>query len=226
MLELFHKKYDLEYLKSYVISKKPERGNYSIAIIDDEQELAITKILRTQGFVISHFHDINSINEIQGFDIVICDIRKVGKVFDSKYGGAFVVKEIVNKYPQKYVIISSGSLFQVDYNEYFKMADSYIKKDADSSEWTDVLDKAISALNDPYFFWERTKKFLISKKIELSIVNKIEQNYIKSFAKKDGKYLSSSINKNKSYLSNEYVSFALNTLMSFTTSIISNLIIL
>jgi len=224
MFGLLNKKYDLEKLKLYEIDKKPERKSYSIAIIDDERELPIIKILK-KHFTILHLRDIDSINDIQKFDIVICDINDVGKVFNSKYGGAIIVKEILNNYPQKYVIISSGSVFEVDYNEYFKMADSFIKKGADSSEWINVLDKAISTLNEPYFLWERTRQFLIHKKVNTSIVNKIEQSYIKSIEKKDSKYLTSSINSNKSYLSNEYVSLALNTLMSFTTSIISNSII-
>jgi len=224
MLGLFNKKYDLEYLKLCETNNKPERSNYSIAIIDDEIELPIIKILE-RHFAISHLHDIDSINQIQGFHIVVCDIKDVGKTFDSKYGGALLVKEILSKYPQKYVIISSGCVFAVDYNEYFKMADSYIKKGADSSEWIAVLDKAISTLNEPFFLWERTRKFLIHKNVNTSIVNKIEQSYIKSIAKKDSKYLTSSIYSNKSYLSNEYVSLALNTLIGLTTSIISNIII-
>ncbi len=219
---IWRKKYDISDLTSAISFKDPVRKNFSIAVIDDDLDYPIKDLLQNLDFVITKFDDIKSINEIQGFDIVVCDIRGVGKSFDSKYGGGYVVKEISDKYPQKYIIICSGSMFKIDFAEYFKIADKYIKKDADLSEWSMVLYNAILELSSPINYWERTRLNFKRRNLDSRIINRIEQEYIRSVIKKDTKYLHKIIMKNKSNLSNEYVAFAVNTLLNFTISLISN----
>jgi len=204
-------------------SIKPlHRSNFSIIVIDNNDSYPIKQLLLNLDFVVTQFKDIENIKQLQPFDIIICDIREVGRAFDSKYGGAYIVKEISLNYPLKYIIICSGSTFKVDFNEYFQIADKSIKKGADLSEWSIILDKAIAELSSPIKIWERTRKYLLTCNISHKIINNIEQEYIRSYLKGDSKYLSRSIRKNQSLLSNEYVLLSLNTLLNLTTSLISS----
>lgn len=223
MLRLFRKKYELDELKKLVQLKKPERRNYSIVIIDDDLTMAKKDLLGSLGFIVTILRDINSVQEIQSFDIIICDIRGVGKRYNSKYGGAFIIQEITQHYPQKYVIVCSGSTFKVNYSEYFRLADSQLNKGSDSTEWARVLDKGIKELSSPIFVWERTRKNFISNEVPSETINKIEQAFIKSIIKNNTSFLNKQIDRSSNLLSNEYVAFATNALVSYTTSILSTL---
>ncbi len=221
---IWKKKLELSKLIEIGSIKPLQRSNFSIVVIDDDYDYPIKQILLNLNFVVTQYNDIENIKQIQPFDIVICDIRDVGKAFDSKYGGGYIVKEISLNYPLKYIIICSASTFDVDFNEYFQLSDKSIVKGADSSDWTRILDNAIAELSSPVKIWGRTRKYLIANNVSLKIINNIEQGYIRSYLKGDSKLLSRSLKKNQSLLSNEYVSLTLNTLLNLTTNLISNAI--
>tara|TARA_R110002072_G_scaffold72354_1_gene172981 strand:+ start:182 stop:853 length:672 start_codon:yes stop_codon:yes gene_type:complete len=221
---LFRKKYNIEDIGRLTKLKSPERKNYSIVIIDDDLTMAKKELLGSLGFVVTILRDIDNINEIQNFDIIVCDVRGVGKKYDSKYGGAFIIKEIAHHYPQKYIIVCSGSTFKVNYAQYFRLADSELDKGSDSTEWAKVLDGGIKNLSSPELVWERTRKNFITNEVPTEIINKIEQAFIKSIVKKDSQILDKLVTKNQNLLSNEYVAFAANSLVSYTSSILGSLI--
>ena len=54
------------------------RSIIPIAVIDDE-ELAYIDILRNHGFNLRQFKDIEDVKAVQSYDIVMCDIKGVGK---------------------------------------------------------------------------------------------------------------------------------------------------
>jgi hypothetical protein len=226
-LIMFWKKqrYNLESLKAIENPVLRERKGFNILIIDDDV-FPLLDPLRKSGFALTKLEDINDVYELKSFDIIVCDIRGVGAVFESKFAGAHLIKEIYRKYPHKYLIVYSGSTFKVDYNEYFRLADKNVKKGTDLSEWVEILDFAIKSLSNPYTQWERTRKFLQSNDVDPLTISELEQSYIKSILNKKIKFLNRTLNKNKSLMSNEYVAFAMNTLSSFATSIISNLLLI
>lgn len=216
---------ELKILKSIDYPSIGERNQYNIAIIDD-QVFPLYDSLRKHGFTITKFNDIQDINELKSFEIIICDIRGVGQFFQSRYEGAHIVKEIHRKFPNKYLIVFSGSTFNVEYNKFFSLSDKTVKKGTDLSEWVVILDNAIKELINPYKQWEKTRLFLQENEIDSKLLLKFEQAYIKSILKKNAKYFNNAINGNRKVMSNEYVSFSLNSLSSFVTSVASNLLMM
>ena len=217
--------FDIKILKSIDYPSLGERKQYNIAIIDD-QVFPLHDSLRKHGFTLTKFTDIQDINELKSFEIIICDIRGVGQSFQSKYEGAHIVKEIHRKFPNKYLIVFSGSTFNVEYNKFFNLSDKTVKKGTDLSEWVVILDNAIKELINPYKQWEKTRLFLQENEIDSKLLLKFEQAYIKSIIKKNAKYFNNAINGNRSVMSNEYISFSLNSLSSFVTSVVSNLLMM
>ena len=57
---------------------KPKRSDVSIVIIDD-QHVPYIEDLMYYGFNVMYINDLDQIESIKGFEIIICDIKGVGK---------------------------------------------------------------------------------------------------------------------------------------------------
>lgn len=189
MISIF-KKNTLEDIKltNFDTSK---RLNYKILCIDD-QEFSKEENLRRNNFNIRTVNDIDNIEFVSEYDIIICDIQGVGKKLGSEYEGAHLIAEIKKRFPLKKVIAYSGQTFNTSYNSYFQLADLTLNKDTDLEDWIDYLDDLIKSLVDPYEIWLSIRKFLIEKNIQTNIISNIEQDYISATLKKDTSKLTQS----------------------------------
>jgi len=219
----FWKKSGLDDLTSIRGSVQVKRTEIQIAVIDDKIFPPIEE-LRRHEFNITFFNDIESINLLADFDIVITDIKGVGKYLGSILEGAHLIEEIHKQFPHKYLIAYSGSRFDMTLNKYFNMCDEQKKKDTDVHEWTTTLDKAISCINDPIFQWEKTRLILMKQKFPSEYISKLEKAFAKSVAKKNSKYLRKEIISNKSFSEIPLVSIAVESISSFTATFIAALI--
>src|SRR4051794_31715072 len=77
-----------------------DRSRVEIAVIDD-QEFPYLELLTRHGFRLRHFKDIDDIQAIHAYPIVLCDIKGVGKHFQSRYEGAHLISEFRKRYPAK-----------------------------------------------------------------------------------------------------------------------------
>lgn len=200
-----------------------DRNSVQIAIIENETFPPLEE-LRRHMFNITIFADIERISILNDFDIIITDIRGVGKHFGSKLEGAHLIEEIVKQYPNKYLIAYSASRFDMTLNKYFNMCDQQRKKDTDVHEWTTTLDKAITDINDPIFQWEKTRRILIENSFPLEYISKIEKAFAKSVIKRDYKYLQREITSDRPTAEQPLVKIAIESFSSFTASLISELI--
>lgn len=75
-----------------------ERCNFKIAIIDDE-DFYYKEQLSRLGFNITKYDDIQDLNMLASYDLIISDIKGVGKYFDSEFEGAFLLSELKKMYP-------------------------------------------------------------------------------------------------------------------------------
>ena len=216
---------DIKILKTIDLPSVGERKQYNIAIIDD-QIFPLHEALRKHGFTITKFNDIQDIDELKAYDIIVCDIRGVGLAFQSKFQGAHIVKEIHRKFTNKYLIVYSGSTFSVEYNKFFILSDKTVKKGTDLSEWVAILDTAIKDYVNPLKQWEKTRAFLQENEIDTKTLLLLEQAYIKSILKKNEKYFKNALKSNKTIMANEYMSFTLNSLSNFITTIVGNLLMM
>lgn len=190
---MFWQTYNLNDLKDIVQSNLCDRENFKIAVIDD-QNISLIRKLKQHGYQITHFEDIEEIDRLSKYKIIICDIEGVGKKFGSKYQGGHLIQEINKHYPLKYLIAFSGRSFDMTYNKFFSLCDTVMEKRADISEWTGCIDQGISNLSNPIYTWRKARKLLLLT-YTTQEVHKIEQAYLKTIIKKDGRHFGNVLNK-------------------------------
>ena len=157
------------------------RNKIPIAIIDDEP-FAYEALLREHSYNIKLFNDIEDVRSLEAFPIILCDIRGVGKVFESKFEGGHLIQEIRSYYPYKVIYAYSGHQLDPSFNKYFQMADRTLKKDISLEDWVSNLDDALKMIIDPCFLWKRMRKRLFQEGITISEIMKLEDQYV-SFVK-------------------------------------------
>lgn len=167
---------------SYQLSK-PRRSDIPMIVIDDE-DVPYLEDIRFHGFNLSHFKDIEQIESVNGFEIVLCDIRGIGKKFNSKFEGAHIISEIKRVYPFKIIIAFSAYTFDPSYNKYFKLADDILKKDIEIDEWVERLDEAIEMAINPIYKWEKIKTYLQTQRINPFDLIGLEDEYVRLFQKR------------------------------------------
>lgn len=94
-----------------------QRDKFKIAFIDDEDFVYLERLLNL-GFRINKYEDVQDLNMLSSYDVIISDIRGVGKSFNSEAEGAFILHELKKKYPYKVFAAYTGSAFDVKINSY------------------------------------------------------------------------------------------------------------
>lgn len=219
----FFKKYNLEDLKSLQSLGKVDRSAIQVAVIDDKTFPPLEELRRHQ-FNISHFTDIERLNILSEFDIVVTDIKDVGKLFGSRLGGAHLIEEISKHFPNKYLIAYSASRFDMSLNKYFSMCDEQKRKDTDVHDWVTLLDLAITRLNDPIYQWEKTRRILVKQQVSSRNILKLERAFSKSLLTKNNTHILKIISSNSNFTDKPLLKIAVESISSFTANLISELI--
>lgn len=194
------------------------KRNHQIAVIDDEP-FAKLEMLRAHQFNITELGDINTVNQIADYPIVICDIRGVGKSLHSDLDGAHLVSEIRKSYPDKFLVSYSGAQFDITYNEPLRSVDLSISKDASTEEWVRTLDRGLLKVGDPRERWVRFRKTLLESGVEIHKVFELEQEFIYSVEKRDAsKFRAREV---PSEVSSLVATFAKYTLVQIIKSLVS-----
>ena len=170
---------DIRDLRAISSNTSVSRNEIPIAVVDNE-EFEWEDELRRCNFFINQYEDVSSIRDLSEYPIVLCDIDGVGQNFGSDYEGAYIIKELKRRYPNKIIVAYSAYSFKPDYNEYFEMADFYFDKDRGFDKWEESLDESIRLATDPIEQWKKIRNFLISQEVPLYTIFKLEQGYIES----------------------------------------------
>jgi len=177
------KKLEIQDIKHTQVLKEHDikelRKKVTILIIDDNRPDVID-ILKTHKFDVEYKADITSINDVAAYDIILCDIRGVGKEFKSNKEGAYLIKEIKINYPSKIVITYTASTYDPTYNEYINLADDIIMKGVESDEWVKTIDDQIQKSINPIVQWEKVREKLLDEDVRISLVCKLEDQYVKA----------------------------------------------
>lgn len=161
------------------------RPKLKILVIDD-QPFILKDVLASHGYSIHEMRDVSAIDLVASYPIVICDIKGVGATFRSKHEGAHLFREIRRAFPEKYIIAFTGFRFDATYNEYFRVADTSLKKDTDTEAWVKALDEAIAVMAEPKNRWLRMRRFLLEEaRLELWTVLQIEAAFIEAVIARD-----------------------------------------
>ncbi|WP_063658728.1 hypothetical protein [Aliivibrio fischeri] len=184
MVWLVGKTFELSELDNLNRDAEFKRNIVDILCIDD-QGLQYEEIIRHHGFNIRVLNDIEDIRAVGDYPVVICDIKGVGKAFNSQFEGGHIIQEIKKHYPSKVLIAFSGHQFDARYNKYFKMSDYVLTKDIDSDQWVDVLDEIIKKITSPTEQWKRMRQYLIDNNVSIKTIFLLEQEYISAVLSKD-----------------------------------------
>ena len=155
------------------------RAKLRVLIIDDE-ELAVIEGLRNSGYRITHKKDIDDFIEIEPYEVILCDIRGVGKKFGSEKEGAHLIEEIHKLYSNKYLIAYTGSTHDTRFSKSMKIADDILTKAKTIDEWINALDNAVGRFMDPQFQWKKLRHKLLDNNIPIGKVAELEDVLVRS----------------------------------------------
>lgn len=153
------------------------RKHVNMLVIDDN-DFTPEPFLKANGYQINHKTDIDTIKDVEPYDIILCDISGVGKKLGYEKGGAFIIREIHANYPNKRIIAYTSYTYNPDYNQFFSMADFVAPKDLGIDDWIDVLDEQVKKSIDPVNQWNKIRDYLIENNVSTLTIAKIEDKFV------------------------------------------------
>ena len=151
--------------------KKDLRERIRFLIIDDEPFVYLEK-LRNAKFNVTQIPDITDLHAIAEYNVVICDINGVGNTFSSEYGGAFVLSQMKQLYPDKQYAYYSGKPIYTTRMMALLGNITSITKDAEIDQWTSYFDKFIENSANPKFAWKQMKELCVANDEYVRVIKK------------------------------------------------------
>lgn len=159
------------------------KKKFEILIIDDN-DFPFLDILRKHEYNITQKYDLTELKDASDYQIILCDIRGVGKFLRSEYEGAYLIKQLKQKYPKKTIIAYTANDYDANFKEYLDYADDTVPKGTYGvEEWTSLLDRLLTDVIDPVKLWEQTRDALLKAGIPTIEVAKYESKYVKAVKK-------------------------------------------
>lgn len=183
------------------------RKHVNILIIDDNDFMP-ESYLKSNGYQLQHKTDIDTIQDVQPYDIILCDISGVGKKLGYSKEGAFVIREIHASYPLKRIIAYTANTYNADYNQFFSIADFVAPKDLGIDDWIDVLDEQVKKAIDPVNQWNKIRDYLQESGVSTLTIARIEDKFVGAVNRKDFTKLKSFVQGEDSKLNNIITEFA------------------
>lgn len=201
------------------VYNRVQRDRFKIAIIDDEDFVYLER-LRNLGFNITKYDDIHDLNMLESYDIIISDIKGVGKSFNSDVEGAFILHELKKKYPYKEFAAYTGSAFDIKINNYLSGI-QIIKKDFSIEEWTSAIDLLIHKISNPKQIWKKMRATLLEKDIPLLDLVDLEDEFVDAIVNHGGNLENFPSVKTQKRLSPDVIRI----ISSITTSLLTKFVI-
>lgn len=151
-----------------------------ILVIDDK-EFGFLDALRKHEFSIQQKYDLTHLSDAAEYDIILCDIRGVGKFLESDYDGANLIKALKTKYPNKIILAYTANDYDASFQKYLDYADGIVPKGTYGlDDWVSLLEETLNDCADPVKQWERTRKLLLKANVSTIDVAKYESQYVKA----------------------------------------------
>lgn len=168
------------------------RTETKICIIDDEV-FKKKNMLEQHSYTVKEIGDPTDINAVAAYHIILCDIKGVGKAFESEFEGGHLIEEIHNFYPNKVIVAYSGEGLDTRFNKYFQIADQALQKDATDELWRTTLDNMIELVHSPIEQWKKTRKRLLELDISSKDLIAVEDLFVKSYLEKRNLFINNKI---------------------------------
>ena len=177
-------RYTINDLKTAKILMDSMSRDYVKILVIDDEDFLYKEELHSRGFNLNYLDDLQNLDLVSAYPIIISDIRGVGKSMKMDNEGASLIVELKKKYPLKIIAAYSGSTFDATYNNYLAGV-TIIKKDAKLDEWTSYLDRLIEKVTNPIEKWCTLRDYLISREVDLFELAKLEHEYVDVVLNKD-----------------------------------------
>ena len=188
MFNMYYVKRQINILKSDMVLERIKlndlRRKSNLLIIDDDEFIPLEG-LKNHGYYIQQKHDVQTLKDVEPYDVILCDVRGVGKFLHSKYEGAYLAKQIKETYPSKIVLVYTANNYQADFEEYLKYADSIISKGTSIEDWSSILDEHLKNSVNPIIQWEKIRDALLKAGVTTIEVAKLEDRYVKAIQDKN-----------------------------------------
>lgn len=180
------KRYEIADLNGELLLKEVRisdlKKKTEILVIDDDSFTYLETLKRCE-YRIDYRADIQSLNDVAEYDIILCDVRGVGKFLDSDFQGAFLVKQIREKYPNKIIIAYTASNYDPKFSEFLAFADETVVKGTSLEDWDGLLKEKLHELVDPVKQWQKTRSALLQSGVSIGMVAKYESDFVKAVKK-------------------------------------------
>lgn len=187
------------------------RNRTKIFVIDDNEFSAAEK-LRRNGYNITPTTNIPNIEATKDYPIVLCDLKGVGLDFSNNGEGAHLIKSIKTLFPSKIVIAYTAGASDELIEKAKNFSDGFLKKSADISEWSDILDEKIKDVTNPVFTWKKIRIKLLENQVTPLELAKLEHSYVESIEKRTYKILEKEANKSTNLIGKSIISLIIDTL--------------
>ena len=164
------------------IREKKKIEETKILIIDDD-ELELEKTLRRIGYNVTWKKDIDVLNDVENYSIIICDYKGVGLKFNSEFEGLNLSMLIKEKYPDKIIYLLSAADFNPRANNYIKFIDELVYK-GEEEKIIEYIREDCNKLFDPRERWIHYKELLKTKGIKEKDIFRLEDLYVRSLLEK------------------------------------------
>ena len=130
-------------------------------------------ILQRHKFDIDKFDDIENIESLNAYDIILCDIQGVGTKFNTSYQGAYLVKEIYKRYLKIWFKSLIGDIIMAFQAKDFidnALIQKYARAQVDNPSLAKEVDanKMLSSMNDIALM----QKFYVNMNVKVQNISK------------------------------------------------------
>lgn len=184
-----------------------------ILVIDDNP-FSFLDALKNHEFNIEQKTDISSLKDVEAYDVILCDVRGVGKFLGSTYEGAYLIKQLKSKYPNKSIVAYTANEYNPDFQNYLSYADATIPKGSALEDWSSLLDRIIRESADPVIQWDKTRRALLEANVPTLEVAKYESQYVNAIKKESFESLKKTFENKPSNKATEIMLSLLGSLIS------------
>jgi len=172
MLEFFRKKLSLRQVST--LDSALIRQRTSILVIDDDVSAFPVELFQEAGYNITHWNKVKSLPRLldHTYDIIILDIMGVADDFSGD--GLDVLKLIKKSSPSQLVIAFSGSKAVQTREEFWRSADSSLKKPIRFFDCKEYLDEFIDSHITLNSKWTKLRDELIKGNLTQKDIDRIE----------------------------------------------------
>jgi DNA-binding NarL/FixJ family response regulator len=135
--------------------------------------------LRRHGYDVTHFRDIDSLDSLSRYAIILCDLVGVGSRLSPTQQGAHVIEEIKKHYPEKVVIAYTGGARPDLLGRGIPASDYYLPKDANVEQWCESLDNSIRLLGNPVTVWKKLRHRLLDAGVTPYQLAELEDTFVR-----------------------------------------------